>query len=355
MALGLGAVVLALGACGDGGVETGDDDDNDSVDAGVVIETDARPGGGDGDAGSSPDAGPAGDVGQSGPFDVHLDDGVSVPIDTGSATLTICSPSSDGGGTPADGPFPLVISSPGFQLPRTQYASMCSHLASWGFVVLSQDYAGDGGILNPPNHQTLAEEVGTLIDWATSGASGIAGRLDSTKIAVVGHSLGGKVSILAAILDARIGAVVGWDPVDAKPPIDNGSPSVTPELMSGLTVPIAVVGETLDAAGGFSQCAPADDNYAQYFETACQSADALEVTVDGADHMDWVDDRSSCGFTCSACQTGAADDAATREITRRLTTAWLRKHLLGASGMETFLAAPGIGAGATVRSGPSCS
>lgn len=320
-------------------------------------DRDASPPDGRPDAGApAADAGrtPAGDPADPGAYAVHVADDVAIPVGGGTATATICSPSDDGGGHPAAGRFPLVILSPGFQLPRDQYASACRHLASWGFVVVLQDYAGDGGILSPPNHQQLAEDVGDVIDWVLDASDGLAARVDAAHIATVGHSLGGKVSILAAILDDRVGATVGWDPVDATPPIDNGSPSVTPERMDELTVPIAVLGETLDATGGFSPCAPAEDNYVQYFEHACAAPVALEITIDGADHMDWVDDRAGCGFTCSVCRTGTADDAHTRAITRRATTAFLLAHLMGAGGYESFLAPPQLGEGASVRAGPAC-
>ena len=54
----------------------------------------------------------------------------------------------------------------------------------------------------------------------------------------------------AAIFDTRIKAVVGWDPVDALPPFGNdGSMSVTPEMMGALRVPFAVIGELTDSTG----------------------------------------------------------------------------------------------------------
>ena len=101
-------------------------------------------------------------------------------------------------------------------------------------------------------------------------------------------------------------------------------------------------------------CAPAEDNYAQYFDNACAAPDVLEVTVDGADHMDWLDDRSTCGLTCSFCQTGATEDAHTREVTRRVTTGFLRQKLLGVGGMDEFMTTPAVGTGVSTRRGPTC-
>jgi hypothetical protein len=118
-------------------------------------------------------------------------------------------------------------------------------------------------------------------------------------------------------------------------------------MMDDLTVPIAVIGEATDTS-----CAPTADDYARYFEAACAAPAALEVTVAGADHTDWVDDRSACGFACLVCQTGTTDDATTRAITRRVTTAWFETYLRGSGAFGSVLAAPG--APASVRTAPSC-
>ncbi|MBE7450200.1 MAG: hypothetical protein HS111_15275 [Kofleriaceae bacterium] len=265
----------------------------------------------------------------------------------GSVAGTVYSPSSDGA-TPAAGPFPLIVVSPGFQLARSQYRGFCEHLATWGHVCVARDYASSG------THQDKAREVGGVIDWALSAGSGLASRVDAGKIGVAGHSLGGKVSINAAILDSRIKAVVGWDPVDALPPFGDGSVSVTPELMAGLRVPLAVLGETTDAGGGLGgmSCAPAADNYVRFFEAACQAPATLEVTIAMADHMDWIGDRGSCGLACFACQNGQTPEATVHQITRRVNGAWFRRHLGGDGAMDPWLAADRVGSPTTLRTAP---
>lgn len=345
--------LVGLAACGGGGDDAAD--------------VDAPPAGGDGgvdaplatdgalpiDApGTSPDAPPsARDPGTPGTFRSLATASVTIPVAGGSITGTVCAPSLDGT-TPAPGPFPLVVISPGFQLARAQYRIYCDHLASWGYVVVTRDYASSG------NHQAKAAEVGRVIDWALGTASGLAARIDATKIGVAGHSLGGKVSINAAILDSRIKAVVGWDPVDALPPFGNdGSLSVAPELMGGLTVPLAVLGETTDSSGGLGgmSCAPAADNYTQFYDSACNAPTALEVTIGQADHMDWIGDRASCGLACIACQNGQTTEDTVHTLTFRVTTAWFERHLRGDASVASYLAAPGIGTPTTLRSGgPAC-
>jgi pimeloyl-ACP methyl ester carboxylesterase len=222
------------------------------------------------------------------------------------------------------GPFPLAIISPGFQMQRSQYASYGRHLATWGFVAILTDYAESGFNLN---HTRLAEDVPAVIDWAVAD---VALAIDPTKIATAGHSLGGKISVYAATLDARIHAVVAWDPVDS------GNPSVVPERIANTTAAIAVVGETTNATGGFMPCAPAAENFQTFYSAA--QAPALELVVNGADHMDWVDDPS-CTF-CGFCASGTAVPELARRVTRRLDVAWLRRHLLDDAAMEPWLAQP---------------
>jgi dienelactone hydrolase len=313
-------VALLLGSLG-----CGDDGGGAPADSGIPTDGNS----------SGADAAPSSDPALPGSYTPDVTDAISIPIGGDTATATLCAPTGDTGA-----PYPLVVVSPGFQLPRDQYRSMCEHLASWGYVVIVRDYLSSS-IFDPPNHRDLADNTITIIDWAL--ASEDAARIDASKIATAGHSLGGKTSIFTAILDDRVGATVGWDPVDAKPPVDNGSPSVTPEEMPNLDVPMAVIGETTDTSGGMP-CAPADDNFEQYYQYAC-GAPAVQVTVDGADHMDWVDDRASCGLTCSFCADGSRDDAETRAITRRLTVAFLDRHLRGNAAMDAYLSAAGIGSG----------
>ncbi len=219
---------------------------------------------------------------------------------------------------------PLVIVSPGYQMTAGQYESYARHLATWGFVVLLTTYADTSFF---PGHPALAADIKSVVDWALAQSSL---SLDATKIATAGHSLGGKISIYAATLDARIGAIVAWDPVDST------SPSVAPQLMTSLTAALAVVGETTNGGGGGMPCAPSAENFQQFYAAA--PSPALEVTVNDADHMDWVDDPS-CGF-CGFCSPGAADAERSRRVTRRLNVAWLRRHLLADTAMDAWLSTP---------------
>jgi predicted dienelactone hydrolase len=218
------------------------------------------------------------------------------------------------------GPRPLVVISPGFQMARAQYASYARHLATWGFLVVLSDYAGFF-----PDHQQAADDISAVIDWAIANQS-----VDETAIATAGHSLGGKLSVFAASQDSRIRAVVAWDPVDSN------NPSVAPQKMTAMTAAIAVIGETTNGSGGGMPCAPAADNFTQFYAAA--PSPALSITVAGADHMDWVDDPSC--FACGFCAPGTIDAAVVHTVSRRLDVAWLRRHLLDDTTMDPWLLTP---------------
>ena len=114
-----------------------------------------------------------------------------------------------------EGNLPLVVVLAGFQASYTIYSDFSQHFASHGFAVLGIDTRSD---LNAASHDTEPWEVIQAIDYVLSGASPMGDRVDPTKIAVSGHSKGGKVSYFVAAMDDRIDQVIAWDPQNAGGP-----------------------------------------------------------------------------------------------------------------------------------------
>lgn len=227
--------------------------------------------------------------------------------------------------TPDTGPAPTIVLHHGFQLSAADYVSYGEHLASWGFAVVMP--AMPGGLLNPRTHTELAGDLTAVLDFVESDGLApngpFAGVADTDRLGLAGHSMGGKISMLVAADDPRVDAVFGIDPVDAGPPFafdPADYPSVAPERMADITVPLGIIGETIDASGGlFGQsCAPAGDNFVEYTDAAVSPV--VELDLLGADHMDFLD-NPGC-LACLACGPGTAPTEQTRTITRRTMTAF---------------------------------
>lgn len=108
-------------------------------------------------------------------------------------------------GVPAsgDGPFPLVIFSHGAASFRLQSTELTTHLASWGFVVISPDYLERGlaSVLGAPPaaprpDTVVANEAIEAVKAANLEPGGLLeGTVDGTKVYPTGHSAGGGTSL----------------------------------------------------------------------------------------------------------------------------------------------------------------
>ncbi|MCA9612195.1 MAG: hypothetical protein KC586_05500, partial [Myxococcales bacterium] len=195
-----------------GAVDTGVDEPDGGDDAGVDPDAglDAGTSADDAgtiadDAGTSTDAGPSPDAGTTvppdvvGPFTVTRQTGRVSGSDVTAFVPNVTSPA------------PLVLFKHGFQLATSNYATTLERLASHGFVVVGID--SGGGLFGGPTNAAERDGAMAAIDWATSTAP-FASRVDATRIAAAGHSRGGKVAVMIAAADARVGAALLLDPVN---------------------------------------------------------------------------------------------------------------------------------------------
>ncbi len=268
----------------------------------------------------------AGDPNLDGPYAVaELDETVSVPA-TGTQVAIHCAHPTSA----ADGPYPVVLVGHGFNLPPTQYKSYVRRLATHGYVAMTVDFnAGFTGV----DHVANAEELLHGIDWAAAHGT-LSPLSDTQNVGATGHSLGGKVALLAATMDARIRASITLDPVDGGM---SCSPTKCPDVsaMLPIGIPTAFLGETIDATGAFQACAPAAHNFQTFFANAGTPSVAIQVL--GANHMSFLDDVSSCGFTCSLCNAATTDNATVNALSRAFVVAFYGRYLKNDAGFDTFL------------------
>ncbi|MCX5213050.1 alpha/beta fold hydrolase [Kitasatospora sp. NBC_00240] len=144
-------------------------------------------------------------------------------------------PVDDGGGR-----FPVVLFSPGSGGVRTQNTAWAEELASHGYLVAALDHPYDSAAVVLADGRTITTETAssgdpdedeqlaagwtavraadlsfvlTRLDALDGGESAdpLSGRLDTGRVAVTGHSMGGAAALQAARQDRRFGAVVDLD------------------------------------------------------------------------------------------------------------------------------------------------
>lgn len=336
LACGGGAVTTGTGATSSGGQGQG---------AGTVGGAGGQTGGGNpgganpgGAGGESPGGGGAGgqltggggaggdggsastvaDPSQAGPYTVESFD-VQIPAGNAMVAAQALVPSSG----PTAGPYPTVVFAHGFALSASDYAGTVERLATWGYVVVNLDFTTS-------NHETAADQMSAALDWAAT-APEVGGKADVDNAGTSGHSLGGKLSLLAATNDPRIKASFTLDPVDG-----GQSPQDVSGMLTGLDIPTGFIGETLDTAG-FMACAPAAENFQTFYASA--QSPSLAVTVNGANHMSFLDDTTGC-LVCFLCQQPTLTNDQVTGPTRALMVAFYERHLRGNAGYDTWLTGP---------------
>jgi fermentation-respiration switch protein FrsA (DUF1100 family) len=228
-------------------------------------------------------------------------------------------------------PLPLVVFAHGFLLGIDDYNGTVQHLAKYGYVVATVDYPES--IVSFDHHDAVkALEDG--IDAAIQSQLG--DRIDTSKVVVMGHSVGGKAAVWAAAEDSRFKAVVALDPVDDDPsPIKDPKkhPSVTPEMMANLKVPALYFGAEISAT---DSCSPTTGNACRFRE-ATTSSPAFLLVLKNFGHMQFLD-NSGC-LLCSQCKKGVTgnDELKWQTDFRGLIVAFLELTQRGNLAYQTYL------------------
>lgn len=156
--------------------------------------------------------------------------GYDISVEAGELSGTLWLPSDDGQAASAEGPFPVLLGGAGFQATYSDYQGYWTQFASHGIAVLGLTTRGSN---TEALHDQEALENSLAITWLTS-TSEFKASIDATKVAMAGHSKGGKVAFFTAAIDPRIDLVFGWDPSNA-----GGPPCGIADAMGCQALPVA--------------------------------------------------------------------------------------------------------------------
>jgi dienelactone hydrolase len=225
-----------------------------------------------------------------GPFAV---DQVVVGAQTGFAGGTIYYPTDTSQGT-----FGVVAVSPGFFTPQSGIAWTGPRIASHGFVVIT---INTFTVLDFPSSR--ATQLQAALNYVAN-SSAVRTRADGTRMAVMGHSMGGGGSLEAARANPNLQAAVPLQPWDIL------------QNFSTVRVPTLIVGAQNDAV------APVSGHSEPFYQQIPATSEKAYLEVAGASH--------SLGLSADTTQA-------------RLAVAWLKRYVDNDTRYEQFICPPPSG------------
>lgn len=172
-----------------------------------------------------------------------------------------------GGGTiyyptsTAEGTFGALAISPGFTAGQSSIAWLGPRVASQGFVVITID---TNSRYDQPSSR--ADQLRAALDYLVSDSS-VRSRIDPSRLAVAGHSMGGGGSIEAASDDPSIDAVVAYQPYHGQ------------KNWSGVRTPTMIQGAENDSI------APVGSHSEPFYESIPASSEKAYLEINNEDHF----------------------------------------------------------------------
>ncbi len=189
------------------------------------------------------------------------------PYATSSTSVSRLTARGFGGGTiyypttTADGTFGAVAVSPGYTGTQSTISWLGPRLASQGFVVFTIDTTS---VFDQPSSR--GDQLLAALDYLTTSSS-VRSRVDASRLAVVGHSMGGGGTLEAAKDRTTLRAAIpltGWN-------LDKTWPEVV--------TPTLVVGAQLDAI------APVGTHSMPFYSSLSSAREKAFLELSGAGHL----------------------------------------------------------------------
>jgi dienelactone hydrolase len=223
----------------------------------------------------------------------------SGPFATTSTAVTTAS--GFGGGriyyptTTSAGTFGAVVIAPGFTAGASSYAGLAQRVASHGFVTFAIDT--NSRLDFPPSR---GDQILAALDYLTTRSS-VVSRIDTSRLAVAGHSMGGGGTLEAANDRPSLQAAVPLQPWHST------------KSWSNIRVPTMIIGAESDTIAAVSSHAE------PFYQSMTAAPEKAYVELNGESHM--------------AASTNPADQAYAM-------VSWLKRYVDDDTRYEPFLCPP---------------
>lgn len=186
------------------------------------------------------------------------------------------------GTTVAAGTFPVIVFGHGFSMNYDAYSNFWNELVPQGYILIFPKT--EIGPIPFPSHGEFADDMNYCITWFTAqnGNSGSPyyQKLNG-KYAVMGHSMGGGCSFIAASRNANITAIANFAAAETNPSAISAAGSIT--------IPALVFGGSKDCVAGPS------GNQTPMYNALASDCKSLVIITDGS-HCQFGESNTLCNF-----------------------------------------------------------
>ncbi|KAL5542018.1 hypothetical protein UlMin_009728 [Ulmus minor] len=205
-------------------------------------------------------------------------------------------------GMPEAGEFPVLLLLHGYLLCNSFYSQLIQHVASHGFIVIAPQLYTLAGCDTSEDIYSTA----TITNWLSQGLKHFVPpnvHANLSKLALAGHSRGGKTSFAVALnkglICRKFSALIGIDPVAGMTEGKQSSPPVFPpnDQSFDLDMPVMVIGSGLNG-----NCTPKGISHEEFYKKCEKPACYLVAKEYG--HMDMLNDNCIVKMLCCICKGG---------------------------------------------------
>lgn len=216
----------------------------------------------------------------------------------------------------ADGSFPVVVFGHGFAMQWSAYQNIWEHLTPRGYILVFPKT--ESGLIPAPSHNDFGLDLVVASNrmlLENSSASSPFFQKINGKSGLMGHSMGGGATMLAAENNDNIKTIIGLAPAETNP----SAIAVT----SNITIPALILSGSSDGV-----TAPSEHHLPIFngISSLCKSY----VSITGGAHCYFANTNVACDFGEGSASTGITITRAQQQsFMNSLITPWLDFYLKG--------------------------
>jgi predicted dienelactone hydrolase len=224
---------------------------------------------------------------------------------------------SAGNNTPvAEGKFPIVVFGHGFAMAWSAYQNVWEYLTPRGYIMIFPKT--ESSIFPTPSHNDFGLDLvvasNRLLSDNSNPSSPFYQKING-KSAIMGHSMGGGATMLAAQNNDNIKTIIGLAPAETNP----SAIAVT----SNITVPALILSGSADGV------TPPNEHHIPIFNGLASSCKFF-VSITGGAHCFFANPNAACDFGESTSSTGITINRAQQQaFMNSLIGSWLDFYLKG--------------------------